>query len=347
MPNSFTITLDKTATSFINRDEAVKRIKDSFQSSDPSVWAYLLSGVRGVGKTVCLRQVSRDLSREGWLAIDLNPQSDLLRLLAEKLFRECVKLKLVLDWGLSVGFGNISLKIKKSPVSESPEIIVDRLLELLAKKGKRLLVTIDEASATPAMRYFANYFQSAVESGRPIFLLMTAIQENVDAITNDKGMSFISRAPRIVLGPLELSKIALEYQKSLGASWEDAAVMAKATNGYPFAYQVLGYFAFERHKTKMDEELSTLLRNHLWENGYDVIWRDLTRKEKDFLIALAKTADGSNADIMALTKMSESNYQNYRRTLIQRGYITQKEYGKVSFVLPEFGGYCIFRETLL
>ena len=41
-------------------------------------------------------------------------------------------------------------------------------------------------------------------------------------------------------------------------------------------------------------------------------------------------------EIMQLCKMKESNYQNYRGSLINKGIIEVVGYGKVDFALPRF-----------
>ena len=42
---------------------------------------------------------------------------------------------------------------------------------------------------------------------------------------------------------------------------------------------------------------------------------------------------------MTITGMKESNYQNYRAGLIEKGILEANAYGKIDFALPRFGEF--------
>ena len=152
-------------------------------------------------------------------------------------------------------------------------------------------------------------------------------------------MSFLSRSPKINLEPLNLLDVAVEYSRVLNISPEIASKMAKLSAGYAFAYQVLGYFFVEEKKTDVDNGLIQKYSSYLYQNGYDVIWKSITANERAFLIKLAESENGEGAVVAAKMGISESYYQNLRRSLLQKGVITATTYGKIDFALPLFSNY--------
>ena len=60
------------------------------------------------------------------------------------------------------------------------------MLESLKKKGKRVLVSIDEVTNTQQIREFASAFQILIRQDLPIFLLMTGLYQNIYEIQNEK-----------------------------------------------------------------------------------------------------------------------------------------------------------------
>lgn len=343
--NPFTLMYGKTPASVVERAQTIQLLLNQFSEPNPQIQSYLVTGVRGSGKTVVLREVSARLAKQGWIVLDLNPRGDLIRSFAEQLYAEGNKRKLYLDWTLSLGGPYLSLSIKKGTPSTSPEVVARTLVEKATKDGKRILVTIDEVTPTESLRFFANFFQAMVGRNDPICLLMTGIKDNINDISADAGMSFISRSPKVELGPLDYGQVALEYTKSLNIPMELAVKMSKLTLGYAFGYQVLGYFFLNMGKTDVDDELIRTVSSYLWQNGYDVIWKGLTHAERRFLIATAELDAPLTADIMSRAELRSSNYQNYRGRLIEKGIILPNTHGRIEFALPFFRGYVLLMKA--
>lgn len=90
---------------------------------------------------------------------------------------------------------------------------------------------------------------------------------------------------------------------------------------------------------KRSEEFKKILTEYLRKNGYDVIWNELTRKEKDICIALNQSINKTADEVMTITGMKESNYQNYRAGLIKKGVLEANAYGEINFALLRFGEF--------
>jgi Cdc6-like AAA superfamily ATPase len=335
--NPFSLMYGKPPYSIIERREQVENIIDTFNSNMPSTYAYMISGVRGSGKTVLLRNVVNKLKEsDDWIIIDANPQGEIISSIAEKLYYEGKKHKLFLDVDLKVNLKFIELTISKKNVLNNPELIFEDLLKKANQNKKKVLISIDEVNNTKEIRLFANFYQSLIGNDYDVFLLMTGLPHNVNSLISADAASFLSRTPKIMLEPLNLVDISFEYKRLLNVTEETSIKMAKLSNGYAFAYQVLGYLFYEYEKKDLDEEIILKFDSYLRNNGYDVIWRELTNKEKKICEIMSQMDEIETSSILKNAKMSLSNYQNYRTSLIEKGIIISNGYGKVQFVLPRF-----------
>lgn len=342
MPNSnpFSLMYGRIPSSIIERTKEFKKIISTFNDNNPSTLAYTITGIRGSGKTVLLRAAAKELQENSdFVVVDLNPQEEMINSFGQKLFYEGRKLKLFLDFELTIDLKFIQLTVGKNDKINNPEVIAERLIKNLHDEKKRILITIDEVNNTTEIKKFANFYQSMIGKGYNIFLLMTGLKNNIDVIVESNATSFLSRTPKITLHPLDLIDISKEYKKILSIDDDVAFPLARLTKGYAFAYQVLGYFFYESNTHIIDENLLEEYDEYLRKNGYDVIWNELTIKEKELCIAIYKSQNKTTHEIMTISKMKESNYQNYRKSLIEKEILEASEYGKVDFALPRFDSF--------
>lgn len=342
MKNPFTLMYGIPSSSVISRDDAINRILKSFMY-DESIYMYLITGIRGTGKTVLLRKTSEIISKsENWITIDLNPQADLITSLANKLYNQSKAKKFLEGWQISINLPYLTITKEHGEKISDPEIISEDIIARLAKTNKKILITIDEVNTTQSFRQFANFYQALIGKGLPVYLLMTGLKENINSIINDKSMTFLSRAPKIELEPLSLPIVALEYKNIFNLDDAVAIEMAKLTNGYAFAYQVLGFLFFEKEKRVLDASFINEYDKYLWNNGYNKFWNDLSDKDRKFLIALASTEGQTKNEIINIGSFNENSYSQYRRRLIEKGLIVADAYNHLSFVLPRFREYILF-----
>ena len=121
--------------SFVNRSYIVDNILSVFDDDTPALMTYAITGVRGSGKTVLLRDIVNKISlKNNWVTIDLNLGSNLVNSLANKLLHSGKQYKLFLDWKLTISASLISLMIGKSKESiTDPEIILEEMLKNIRK----------------------------------------------------------------------------------------------------------------------------------------------------------------------------------------------------------------------
>ncbi len=87
--NLFSLMHESTPYSLITRPEQYEQIISTFNNSYPSTFAYLITGIRGSGKTVMLRSIYNELSKlDDWITIDVNSQGSIIKDLSEKLLIE-------------------------------------------------------------------------------------------------------------------------------------------------------------------------------------------------------------------------------------------------------------------
>lgn len=340
--NPYTLAFGKAPLQYISRSIPQNEVIEAFTAEHPSQQVYMVTGVRGTGKTVFLTEVASAFSeREEWVVVELNPNRDLLESLAAKLSSESSLARIFKQAKINLSFFGFGLEVDGTAPITDIETALQKMVESLGKKGKRVLVEIDEVSNTQTMREFAGAFQIFVRQDLPVFLLMTGLYENVSELQNVDNLTFLYRAPKIELGPLNIGAIASNYEKTFGIERATALDMANLTKGYSFAFQLLGYLTW---KARGDyRAVIGDYRQYLEEYVYEKIWSELSPKDRDVVRAIASSEDGRIADVRDALHMSTNQFNPYRMRLIRKGIVNGETRGYVSFTLPLFGEFALER----
>ena len=274
--------------------------------------------------------------RNDWIVVELNATRDLLQSLASKLYavpklHECF-LKARLDFS---AFG-LGVTIENAAPVTDVEDMVAKMLDQIRKQGMRLLITIDEVVYSEQMKVFVSAFQIFMRQDYPIFLLMTGLYENIYELQNDKSLTFLYRAPKIILEPLSLTAVCQHYMDIFRLDKESAGKMATLTRGYPFAFQVLGYLYWEHRDTKTVQEILPEYDQYLEEYVYSKIWSEMSDKDKEIMQQLAESGEIKVKDLREQLEMSSEQFSVYRERLKRKGVIDTRKYGKISMALPRF-----------
>lgn len=217
----------------------------------------------------------------------------------------------------------------------------NKILSYLAKKNKRGLITIDDVSDTPFIKTFIFAYQQYVRANYPVSLLMSGLYENITELANTKGLTFLHRAPKLYLGPLNLTSIAMSYKKLLKIGVPESATLAKLTKGYAYGYQLLGSLVY---KKGLSEETLEEYDQKLSENAYSLMWERFTDKEKDILIALSEGLE--QKEIAQSLHLSNGAIQVYKKRLTNKGAISRLCRGKMEFALPRFKEFVAWQKLL-
>ena len=84
--NPFDISFGKSPKENITRHTQFQTVIETFDADIPSNQIYMLTGVRGSGKTVLMNQIANYLEKDkNWIVVRLNPEMNLLHSLGAKL----------------------------------------------------------------------------------------------------------------------------------------------------------------------------------------------------------------------------------------------------------------------
>ena len=87
--NPFNLTFGKEPSQMISRFAQSNDIINTFNEESPSQQIYMITGVRGSGKTVFMTETARELKQDDeWIVVELNSSGDLLMDLAASLASE-------------------------------------------------------------------------------------------------------------------------------------------------------------------------------------------------------------------------------------------------------------------
>ena len=338
--NPYTLLFGKKPTQIINRIVEENIVLDAFTSDTPSQQVFVITGVRGSGKTVFLTEIAKKLSTDNsWIIVELNPERNMLESLVSKLGSEMPLAKFFKSAKINLSFFGVGLEVKGEVPITDVETALSKMISSLKNHNKRLLITIDEAVNTANMREFVSAYQIFVRQDLPVFLLMTGLYDHIDNLQNEKNLTFLHRAPKIELQPLNLGTIAENYLKNFEIDPDTAHSMALLTKGYSFAFQVLGYFTWEN--TGTDDSIMTPYRQYLEDYVYDKIWSELSFNDKKVLYGIAKTQTGKISEIRDFIGIETNQFNPYRKRLIRKGLIKGDSYGYVSLTLPLFDKFIL------
>ncbi len=208
----------------------------------------------------------------------------------------------------------------------------------MKKHGKKLLVTLDEAVNTESLRIFAGYFQKYLRNDLPIYFLMTGLYENINALQNEKNLTFLYRAPKLELNSLNIGAMTDRYQTIFSCSRERALEMAKLTKGYSFAFQALGSLTWDNGGDYVG--IIPKYRQWLEEYSYEKIWPELSATDQKVLYTMA-SMDGEDEqlrvkDLREKLDVAPNYFNQYRERMLQRGLCVSQKFGYIGFALPFF-----------
>ena len=338
--NPFTIIFGMEPQSEIPRKEEFNKVVMDFESPVPSTLGYVITGVRGCGKTVLMSSIQNHFSKNSaWYVLRLNPDLDLFSSAISQLTefihpqKEMISEISVSIAGFGGGFATRSLS--------DNENLLRKLLKAVSKEKKRVLIVIDEASNTKNLRTFSHSFQAFIGEKLPVFLLMTALPENFSALSNSKNGTFLRRLPRIKLQGLSPILIEEKYSQIFSVPLETAIEFSKTVMGYPYAFQLLGAILWDQGKKQIDEKVLSEYDAMLYDGSYKAIWDRLTEKGRLIIRAIAHSSSSSVKEIREECGMESNQFSPYREGLKENGLILTDSYGKIFFALPRFREFVI------
>jgi hypothetical protein len=336
----------------------------------------LLTGLRGVGKTVLLNEMGRIAQRCGYNTINIEAHENkhLASLLAPELRRLLYDLDRMAGTGdkvrrgiailksfigaIKVSLGDIELGIDIEPEKGSAdsgdlEIDFPHLLIAVAEAAEErqtsVAILIDE------LQYFSLKELSAL-----IMAMHRIQQRQLPLVLVGAGLPILpglageskSYAERLFsfpdIGPLseaDSNKALQDPVQSAGQQFDPEALreIFQLTKGYPYFLQEWGYQAWNHAVSSpiglhVIRETTTLVRRRLDENFFRVRFDRLTPSEKRFLRGMAEIGPGPyrTSDVADILGMKISTLGPVRAKLIKKGMAYSPSYGDMAFTVPLF-----------
>lgn len=346
MQNPFTYTFGVKPREYI-RNEQSEVILQNFSYDDPVEKAYMITGIRGSGKTVMLTEVSNQIgSRQDWIVIDLNPSRDLLQSLGARLYELPFMKRFFTEAKIDLSLFGPGVSIEKGNEIFDIESAIEKMLRAVQKEKKKVLITIDEAGTNKSMQVFCLTFQRLIRENLPVYMILTGLYQNIHHIKNMEGCTFLQRAPFIILQSLDLSAITVCYKRVFGITKEEAVRLSRLTNGYAFAFQVLGKLYFDKADTTSIEDIILEYESELIIYSYNKIWSELSGKDRLVVKGMVKCgAEGTNPVnrqvLMNETGFSSSMMNRYQSRLREKGILGVSSGVERGYylTLPRFGNF--------
>ncbi len=341
----------------------------------------LLTGLRGVGKTVLLNEIERMAMKEGYRTIGLEAHEDktlaallvppLRKLLFEldrvagagdKAKRALAVLKSFMN-GLRVTIGDVEVGLDIDPErgaadsgdleSDLPNLFV-AVAEAAEERQIPMGLFIDE------LQYFDSTELSAL-----IMAMHKMQQRQFPVILLGAGLPILPRlagesksyAERLfsfpdigALSEPDAIRALREPTRAVGVEFEDAALkeISGLTQGYPYFLQEWGYQAWNRAPAspitlQIVQGATPIVIERLDQSFFRVRFDRLVPSEKRFLRAMAGLGPGPyrSGDIAEALGVKISSIGPVRSSLIQKGMIYSPAHGDVAFTVPLFDQFML------
>lgn len=345
--NPYAISFGRIPTKYINRNAIIDSVIDAIDSDYVDEQAFKLTGIRGTGKTVTLSAIEKKLKNEDdWIVIGIRSSADILTVLLSELYSSVPFLTSFVDAQLNLSAFGIGLNISKKSPTTSCAYALKQILGEVKRKGKKVLITIDEARKTESMIDFVQEFQILIREELPIYLVVAGLYEDIESIENTDGLTFFLRATKYEMTPLNHTSIRDDYQKTIGVDFEQADKMAAITKGYAFAYQALGKYVWEDEGHSLSDEVLRKLDDALAEKVYNKLWSELAPKDQWFLEFIAQKDQMSASELLAETKKKHNEWSEPRKRLREKGIIDTSVRGMIVLKLPRLKQYIENRQYM-
>ena len=325
-------------------------IINSFTNEISSKYVYKIIGLRGSGKSVEYSKIIRFLKeKKDWLVYPLSASGDMINTLISKISHESfissktsttsVSSTTSVGGNAAVISGNESISVSRS-FSENEHFYSDEatLVQLISKANKKkykVLIGIDDIAKTTDAIELLSMVGSMLLEGLQVYLVVTGLSENIEDLSSEKSLSFFKRADTKETRSLNKYDVAYMYEKLLDIDSEEAKKLEAVSMGYAYAYQVLGSLYYEKKPNENMDDIMPQFERILFRDSYDLIWKTLTKSEKDLVRCIYKSKDGNTAKIKELMK-NPSSYPVYRERLINKHLVNGDNRGYLRIDLPRF-----------
>lgn len=187
----------------------------------------------------------------------------------------------------------------------------------------------------PQLRSFATAIQHLIEEKRNIAVIFAGVPHMMDDVANDSVLTFLRRAERYQLQDIPIEDVWEAFETTLSAGGKNASydalnALARATHGYPFMIQLVGYWAWRQSVVSGHEDFISMVdcesgiakaKDKLDNLVNAPAVARLSAIARDYLLAMALDDGPSNTGGIAKRLGKTPQYANvYRDWLIREDY---------------------------
>lgn len=367
--NPFKATLGATPPYLAGREQEIEDFKDAlFDGPGAHERVSLITGLRGVGKTVLLNAFQDAARTESWWVIAETATPGFTQRIQDTAYRIIQEnfhthKKTLTGFNISSLGGLQFTETEKYRPNTTLRDVLTNLFTLQAHIDAQIgqepvgvLITLDELhyNRKEEVIDFGATIQHLVRENCEIAVTMAGIPQSVKPLlAADSGqnpVTFLRRANKIALGLVTDSDVRTALSSplaSLGFEWEPGALdlAVEICGGYPFMIQLVGQYLFrtrDGNRITLDsvKASSERARHRLGELVHEPSLSDLSPTDQDFLKAMAIDEGPSKMSDIAQRLNVDAQYAgNYRRRLLNAEIISSPRYGYVSFALPYMRQY--------
>ncbi|HLL92966.1 MAG TPA: ATP-binding protein [Solirubrobacteraceae bacterium] len=337
----------------------------------------IVSGLRGVGKTVLLLEFERIAKEAGWTAprpIEIKSDTDFRAELADAAYQSLLDLsarkalgdRLRAFTGILRGFkvgasaeGNLEFSFDPDAISGVTGDLERDLTNLFEKLGQTarehetgVVFLVDEMQflARGELEALAAAMHRASQTKLPVALVGAGLPQLPGLMVDAK--SYAERLfayPRIgALDDSAARRALVAPAEAAGVAWEDDALaqIVDESGCYPAFIQAYGKEAWNqapespiRLADVLDAE--PLIHAQLDDEFFHVRFEKATDREREYMAAMADLGEGSyrTAQVAERLGRSQSYTSAPRDSLIKKGLVYSPDRGQVDFTVPKFSPF--------
>lgn len=355
-PNLFRPSFGTYPHVLVGRDALVDDFEDTFDGiADPTGLTVLLSGQRGMGKTVLLDAYARAARTAGWVVISDASSDGLLERLSRdhlpRLLRTHTDQSPKKLTSASVSLGAIGAGggwSERYPAESTLRSQIAELTDALRPSGAGLVITVDEiqSAALEELRKLGEILQYARREDRLLGFAGAGLSTPIEELLDHPGATFLRRAEHHAIGTVSRSAVRTALAQTIADGGREIDVRAldraaDAASGYPFMIQLVGYYTLKNSasdgpiRVEHVEAGVTAARRRLGRLVHAAALRPLSDVDRTYLLAMAQDEGPSRTGEIAERMGVNAQYAGeYRRRLIRDGIIEPAGHGRVRFTIP-------------
>ncbi|MDO5032863.1 ATP-binding protein [Corynebacterium sp.] len=321
----------------------------------------VISGARGIGKTVLLNELEDIAETQGWITLRASGRSTMVEELVNTTIPRIIERLSPSDKRRinRLGIGGVgSIGIEHTTEVPFTHNLNTRLRELLSLlRGVGVLLSIDEVqdAHTEDLTTIAVTYQDLVRDELDVAIVAAGLPQGINKLLDLPGVTFLRRAQKFVLGPLSPANAAEAFTATAansGLQFTGPAVSAavELSRGYPYLVQLVGSLAWSRAErlgtshieAEHVEAISQQAITTLGVQVHQPATTALPPAQREFLEAMSAVITGGVADIADIAAHLQRTVRSLsatRQRLIDADLIEPIAHGQLQFVIPYMERY--------